>query len=447
MRDAAVKSAASAMRKARRLGDLPLARTSLPDHIGWTEATAYFGANIGVRGILLEGHAGAVPEILCPQDCGAGAASGLPPLTYLRDKLGAAYPLTADMRLLYAAKILLRQDGSRFGRPLLVQEEDGRYGLLDPLVLLLAISENAMVTERSHRDLLLEVQRYASELEETITARDQIQAQLVQSRKMEAMSSLAGGLAHELNTPAQVIKSNLDFLYEAFLSLQLTIQGLTDAIGAAGSPSLQETAANVMQEADAAFYLDEIQPGLKQSGRAIIDIQQIVGAIGAMAKQDVMPPGPIALGVLLQSAATLAKARWNPNARVDLALQAEGLELIGHEEDVRQAVLALLANALEATEGQDDPRVTIRAHGDHRSVAIEILDNGPGVPQAIRERIFDPFFTTKAPGAGTGMGLALASQVIARYGGRLDCFDRGQGGCFRITFPSASHAALPSAAA
>ena len=61
----------------------------------------------------------------------------------------------------------------------------------------------------------------------------------------------------------------------------------------------------------------------------------------------------------------------------------------------------------------------MRSRGD-ADVVVEICDNGPGMPPEIRERIFEPFYTTKPPGSGTGLGLHISHNVVARHGGRIN---------------------------
>lgn len=94
---------------------------------------------------------------------------------------------------------------------------------------------------------------------------------------------------------------------------------------------------------------------------------------------------------------------------------------------LNQVFMNLLANAIDALETHTAPeppsQITIRTGVvDQAWVQIAIADNGPGIPEAIRQRIFDPFFTTKPIGKGTGMGLAISHQIIvAKHQGKLAC--------------------------
>jgi len=103
-----------------------------------------------------------------------------------------------------------------------------------------------------------------------------------------------------------------------------------------------------------------------------------------------------------------------------------------------QVVANLLINAQQALAEQPEPRriaVTTRSIEEDgaRWVALEVADNGPGVPEAVAARIFDPYFTTKPSGAGTGIGLSICRSVVEAHGGSIALLEAAGGGaCFRV---------------
>jgi two-component system NtrC family sensor kinase len=73
---------------------------------------------------------------------------------------------------------------------------------------------------------------------------------------------------------------------------------------------------------------------------------------------------------------------------------------------------------------------------DGDGVAVSICDSGPGIPADVRPRLFEPFYTTKPPGKGTGLGLHISHNVIARHGGRMDVESEPGRTCFEISLPA-----------
>src|SRR5262249_17599265 len=102
-----------------------------------------------------------------------------------------------------------------------------------------------------------------------------------------------------------------------------------------------------------------------------------------------------------------------------------------------QVLLGLLANATEAVPAGGEIGLTSRADGG--TVEIDVTDTGPGIPADVRERVFEPFFTTRP--RGTGLGLAVARQIVEAHGGTIAAGDRPGGGArFTLRLPASRHA-------
>lgn len=103
-----------------------------------------------------------------------------------------------------------------------------------------------------------------------------------------------------------------------------------------------------------------------------------------------------------------------------------------HAAELNQVWTNLIDNAISAAE----QRVTIRTSRTGDFVAVEVEDDGPGVPEELRFRIFDAFFTTKEPGKGTGLGLDIACRIVMRHHGDIRVLDADGGGArFRVLLP------------
>ena len=107
----------------------------------------------------------------------------------------------------------------------------------------------------------------------------------------------------------------------------------------------------------------------------------------------------------------------------------------GNETQISQLVLNLIINAFQAL-GEEGGEVTVTTQRQGSDIMIEVADNGPGIPDDIKEEIFDPFFTTKESGAGTGLGLAIALQAAEDHKGRMEVESEvGKGTSFKVFIP------------
>jgi signal transduction histidine kinase len=110
---------------------------------------------------------------------------------------------------------------------------------------------------------------------------------------------------------------------------------------------------------------------------------------------------------------------------------------------VNQVVLNLLVNAAQATPESGGSIVVRTSVRDAQHVAIEVADNGKGIPKDVLPKIFDPFFTTKEAGQGTGLGLSICYRIVQAHGGRIDVDSRpGVGTRFTVVLPVVAQAAL-----
>ena len=135
------------------------------------------------------------------------------------------------------------------------------------------------------------------------------------------------------------------------------------------------------------------------------------------------------------------------NIEVELILDPGLPQALADAAQLQQVVLNLIVNAEQAIvlargEEASTGRILIRTRrlaGDR--LAMEVTDNGPGIPPEIVARIFDPFFTTKATGRGTGLGLSVSYGIIKEHAGKVDVRSTpGKGTSFRLEFPVARKA-------
>jgi two-component system NtrC family sensor kinase len=123
---------------------------------------------------------------------------------------------------------------------------------------------------------------------------------------------------------------------------------------------------------------------------------------------------------------------------VDRELAAGLPRILGNKEQLIQALMALLLNAVDAME--QTGRLTVRAARGQRGdeVVVEVEDTGIGIPREDQSKIFEPFYTTKQPGRGTGLGLSICYGIVEDHRGRIEVDSiPGRGATFRVYLPVA----------
>lgn len=260
-------------------------------------------------------------------------------------------------------------------------------------------------TLKQERDLLeSRVQERTRELSQSLEKLKQAQIQLLESSKMAAVGSLAAGMAHEMNNPMGVI------------------------LGFA------QTIAKRVKEGD------PLSLPAKSIEREAIRCKTLVQSLLTFSRQGITPRRPADLNKLVQeclSALEMPARERNveivKNLGVDLPL------LMVNRDQISQVLAALCHNSLDAM-SQGGGRMTIVTEKISKEgspfVQVTISDTGPGIPEEILPKIFEPFFTTKEPGQGTGLGLALAYEIVQQHGGQIECTSRlHQGVSMKVILP------------
>jgi signal transduction histidine kinase len=121
---------------------------------------------------------------------------------------------------------------------------------------------------------------------------------------------------------------------------------------------------------------------------------------------------------------------------VTAELSPEPTSVHGGPSLMEQVVLNLLENARHAIGQRNGGRITVRTRAEGERIALEVSDNGPGIPPEVQRRIFEPFFTTKDPDVGTGLGLAIVQNIVRECDGTVSVGSRpGAGTTFTLSFP------------
>jgi len=262
------------------------------------------------------------------------------------------------------------------------------------------------------------------------------QREAMQSSRLASVGQLAAGIAHEINTPIQYIGDNLRFFDEAIATVAGTCK--TIRVLVSEDSALSARVEEAVEKADIPYLMEELPAAVRQSLDGVEHVARIVHSM-----KEFSHPGSSAkvmtdLNRALDSTLIVSTNEWKHTATVEKDFDPDLPAILCFPADVNQVLLNLIVNASHALEGQEQKgliRVSTRRDGDF--VEIRVADNGPGVPDSLRERVFDPFFTTKPVGKGTGQGLAISMDVVAnRHGGSLTVEDTpGGGATFVVRLP------------
>ena len=143
---------------------------------------------------------------------------------------------------------------------------------------------------------------------------------------------------------------------------------------------------------------------------------------------------PVDLGPNLGNTVAVLKSKAREKSvTVTLELEAELPKVRGFAAELNQVWGNLIDNALDAV--ANGGRVEVLAIRESQNVVVRILDDGPGIPEEVRDRIFDPFFTTKPMGQGTGLGLDIVRRLVRHNDGAIDFESQPGRTEFRVRLP------------
>ena len=280
-----------------------------------------------------------------------------------------------------------------------------------------------------------------------ITDRKNMEAQLQQSQKMEAIGQLAAGIAHEINTPTQFVGDNTRFFQDAFDDLIAIIKIYKKLVETSKSGSLTDTLIQTAEERIEEFDLDyleeEIPIAIQHTLKGVGRIAKIVQAMKIFAHPGGEEKEPADINKEIEKTITISRNEWKYVAELKTEFD-ESLSLVPcFQAELNQVILNLIVNAAHAIAdtNKDNPTqmgtIRIRTRREANWAKIYISDTGSGIPEEIRSKIFDLFFTTKEPGKGTGQGLAISHSVIVeKHKGTISLESQeGKGTIFIISLP------------
>jgi PAS domain S-box-containing protein len=244
--------------------------------------------------------------------------------------------------------------------------------------------------------------------------RKELEAQLRQSQKMEAVGQLTGGIAHDFNNLLTIIRSAVDLMRRRDLPDERRVR-----------------------------YVDAISDTVDRASK-------LTGQLLAFARRQPLKPQVIDIADHVRSIADLIKPLLGSRISVQLQIDSEPRFVEVDLNQFENALVNLALNGRDAISGEGVLTITVAdssvipAFGGHAAregnfVAVTVADTGSGIPADILNQIFEPFFTTKEVGKGTGLGLSQVYGFVHQSGGGIEvASDLDRGSQFTIYLPRVS---------
>jgi PAS domain S-box-containing protein len=246
-----------------------------------------------------------------------------------------------------------------------------------------------------------------------ITDKLRAQERLQQGQRMEALGSMAGGVAHDFNNVLSII---------------------------IGYTSMLEGTAT-----------DEQKPFIKGIWQASNNAADLVKRLIAFSRRQPVQPTRIKLGQIVSELSALLKPVVPSRISLRFEFEESHSSVIADRNEIEQVVINLVVNARDALAGQGEIIVSVTSAmiaesdgnvppGDY--VVLEVRDDGPGIDKTVKEHIFEPFFTTKGE-MGTGLGLATVYSIVRQSGGYVSLdSELSKGTTFRVYLPRADQSGV-----
>ncbi|PWU22612.1 hypothetical protein C5B42_05565 [Candidatus Cerribacteria bacterium 'Amazon FNV 2010 28 9'] len=314
------------------------------------------------------------------------------------------------------------------------------YGVLTWAIIFLVI---AAILWRNNRNkqkayALLQQQKHETEnqknkAESTLKELRATQAQLIQSEKMASLGEMSAGIAHEIQNPLNFVNNFSELNSELISELKSGLR--QESLSASGYKLSTDILRNLEENSKKITHhgkrADAIVKGMLQHSNL------------SLSKKELSDINELTQEYLKFCYHSYRVKDKNFYCEIKCSFDADPAEIYVVPQDLGRVLLNLFNNSFYAMAGKMRidkdyvPQLEIKTALVENTIEITIRDNGPGIPEKIREKIFQPFFTTKPAGQGTGLGLSLAYDIITKeHGGTIGIESReGEYAEFVIRLP------------
>ena len=291
----------------------------------------------------------------------------------------------------------------------------------EQIELVQALANAFSVAYSRYEDFVL-LEEAKKNVENTLAELKSAQDQLIHSEKMASLGELTAGIAHEIQNPLNFVNNFAEVSNEL-------LEEMKEEVELDNKEEVEDLIDDLVQNLDKIAHHGKrasgIVRGMLDHSRASSDIK-VSTDINVLADEYLR---------LAYHGFRAKDKSFNANFKANLADDLPKIDIVS--QDIGRVILNLVNNAFQAIKELEDPEVVLETRMEDGKVLISIKDNGPGIPDDIKEKIFQPFFTTKPAGEGTGLGLSLSYDIITKgHGGTIEVFsNKKEGTEFIICIP------------
>jgi signal transduction histidine kinase len=307
----------------------------------------------------------------------------------------------------------------------------------------LLIREQNVILEQKVVERTSELTESNESLQATLKHLKEAQSQLVEAEKMASLGQLTAGVAHEINNPINFVTSSVAPLKRDINMIWETLDEV-ESVALDDELTLSEKQSRIIaykEEIDLEYLRTEVDFLLKGMSEGANRTAEIVKSLRIFSRvdEDTLKFADINEG--LESTMVILNSLIQQGIEVDKNYgELPAIECYAGK--LNQVFLNILTNAIYAINKkfQNNPGGILKLKTglteDESFMYISIADNGIGIPSEIREKIFEPFFTTKDVGEGTGLGMSIAYNTIAKHNGKIVVDSIvGEGTVFKLIIP------------
>ncbi|MDH4297230.1 MAG: ATP-binding protein, partial [Cyclobacteriaceae bacterium] len=290
-------------------------------------------------------------------------------------------------------------------------------GLISAIAIALILYRNNKHKQRAN--VVLSEQK--EEIQSTLEKLESTQSQLIQSEKMASLGELTAGIAHEIQNPLNFVNNFSEVNKEL-------AEELFDAVEINSKDEALKLARSIIENQNKVVHHGKRAEGIVKS--------MLLHSRASKGEKELTDINALCDEYLRLGYHGFRAKDKSFNAEFKTELDPNLPKITVVPQDIGRVLLNLINNAFQAVRDVEKPEVVVSTTQTRDKIEIRVKDNGPGIPDAIKEKIFQPFFTTKPTGQGTGLGLSLSYDIVKAHGGELKVkTGEGQGSEFIILLP------------